>query len=68
MAKKRELYSNDIHPNAGAKVSICLKNSQTGAEVRKDGIWNGTHWLLVNKRTGGTCSIPTGQEMIGWHE
>ena len=68
MAKKKELYSMDVHPNAGKMVSIFLMHTGTGTEVKKTGLWNGTHWSLVNRRTGVSSSFPLGFDILGWHE
>lgn len=70
MAKKKvvDLYSVDIHPDAGMKVSLYVRNKETGAESKKDGTWNGTHWSLVDKKTGELSVIGPAFEIIGWHE
>lgn len=68
MAKKKELYDVGMHPNAGMVVSIYLKNRKTGTESRKDGMWNGTHWLIVGRKNNSMNTIPSEQELIGWSE
>lgn len=66
MAKKKELYDVGMHPNAGMEVSIYLKNRKTGTKSRKDGMWNGVHWLILGRNSMNT--IPPEQELIGWSE
>lgn len=68
MAKKKDLYSADIHPNAGTMVTMFLKNKDTGAESKKTAVWDRTNWAILNKRTGSLSSITSDFEIVGWHE
>lgn len=66
MAKKKTIYGPDVHPNAGTLVTIRLVNTNTGAESDKAGMWNGTHWVLVNRRTGEHVQILQNFKVVGW--
>lgn len=67
-AAKKEIFDPGRHPNAGTPVTMLLFNMATNEVVRRSGVWNGTHWVMVKKKTGETSSIPPHLRIKGWSE
>lgn len=70
MAKKkvqRPVYGPDVHPNPRMIVELCLKDRETGAESKRLGAWNGTHWSVIEKN-GEFVGVPPQFVVASWSE
>ena len=72
-ARKKEkvekpVYEPTVHPNAGMVVNLNLFHMGENSMVKKPGLWNGTHWVFVDKKTGVTSSIPPHLRIKSWTE
>jgi hypothetical protein len=68
MAKKKEWFSQDVHPNVGMSVTLLLRDKDSNKSVCKKGMWNRTHWALRKNSAGDIVSIPSNMEILGWSE
>lgn len=70
MAKKkvqRTVHGPDVHPNPRMIVELHLRDQETGAERKRLGAWNGTHWSVVEKN-GDFVGVPPKFVVDSWSE